>query len=664
MTQPNRMPSPHAADFSAPQIDPAAPVTFRLDGRRLTGFAGDTVLSALLANGIDIVGIHMGHPLALDETTAPPIALKGNEGQPDLSMPMALCPIVEGAEFITCAPKRIRTTLGKTLGALGTLPASLDLDLARGLPPVMPWIAGTPEVRVSADVAIVGGGLAGMAAALRACARGARAVLIERAPRLGGLAEYFGKVEGEATPRDMIGTLVGDLAGHEDAALYLGTEAFDLVDGQVHAIRVVVENGIPRPQRIAVGARHIVLATGEDERLPIFPGNRLPGVFRSAFAWRMASRYSLWRGASAHVHSTTNAGYRMALLGADCGKEIRRASDPRGNPQTRFIEFAKAYGFPLGWGVRIDAVTARDRGLAIRHADAATGRPAQGGVEADGLMVSGGWQPDLTLWLRAGGKAQWQASRECLVPKGHMAGVVFAGSAAGYKSQTGCVQSGEAAIDALFSGRMRDISDPQIAPVFETPDGPLTIARPAQRGEPPAYLAPGATLNALPAPRETGLRAIFLRAGPPSQAVTDRALAPLEAASAVHAGLVPTEAASLLCRERVILPRGFPGPPGTRTTGAPMPDALPAFLFGRFGARQTLWTLTPAAKRAFGPGCMVFVNSDDADPAQAIGVVVSQEGPATQALIGTGYLKRGDTAFIRDGLVAVPATLAERIKSD
>ncbi|WP_404405362.1 FAD-dependent oxidoreductase [Pelagibacterium halotolerans] len=664
MKQPNRMPDPHAADFSAPLIDPGAPVTFRLDGRQFTGFAGDTVLSALIANGIDTVGIHLGHPLALDDTSAPPVALRGNEGQPDLAMPMALCPVVEGAEFVTCAPKKVRTALGKALAGLRGQPVNLDLDLSRGLAPAMPWIAGSTEIHETADIVIVGGGLTGMAAALRACTRGARTVLIERAPRLGGMAEYFGKVEGEETPRDMIGTLVGDLAGHENATLYPGTDAFDLADGTVHAVRVLVENGIPRAQRIAVTARHVVLATGEQERLPIFPGNRLPGVLGSAFAWRLAARYSIWRGTSAHIHSTTNAGYRLALLGADCGKAIHRASDPRGNPQTRFIEFSKAYGFRLGWGVRLDTVGTKDGHLEIRHADAVTGKTAQGAVNADTLIVSGGWQPDLTLWLRTGGKAVWNVDRECLVPDGEVSGVVFAGSAAGYASQTGCIQSGEAAIDALFAGKQREISDPRIDPIFESPDGPLTLARPDQHGLPPAYLASGAALNVLAAPMEAGFRAAFKRAAPSSQPVMDRALSPLEAAGLVRAGLAPAESARTLCRERVILPRGFPQTPATRTASAPMPDEMPAFLNGRFGMRQALWVLTPEAGRIFGPGCLVFVNTDDTDPAKAIGVVVSDGALTPRALIASGFLKRGETAFIREGLVAVPAILTERLRAD
>lgn len=662
MTQPYRMQNPQPPEFSAPVIDREAPIAFRLDGRRFTGFSGDTVLSALLASGVDTLGLHRGHPHALDDASAPPVALKGNADRDDLAMPMALCPVTDGADLVTCAPKRMRRrALGGLLGGSGKPGASLDLDLGHGLPPAMPWITGAPEILQTVDVAIVGGGLAGMAAALAAAELGMRVALIERGPRLGGMAEYFGKVEGEATPREMIDHHASTLPAHRAVTLYLATHAFDIADGSVRAIRVALDNGIVRPQRIAVVAPHIVLATGEEERLPIFPGNRLPGVVPSAFAWRMAALYGVWRGESAHIHTTTNAGYRLALLGADCGKTIVRADDPRSDPRTRFIAFSKAYGFPLARGVRIDAVV-RDAGmLAIRHADASTGQVNPGPTGAASLIVSGGWQPDLALWLRAGGAAVWDAQSQCLVPKGKLSDIVFAGSAAGYASQTGCVQSGQAAVDALLSGTIRTVSDPRIDADFESPDGPLTVAAPSTPAQPPAYLAPGPALNALPTPRVSGLTTLFARARPAPRAIGDRALSVREAAGAIGAGRVPAEAATAFCHERVILPRGlFASASRPQDTGKP--HGLPPYLNARFGARQALWTLSPETGRHLGPGCLIFIDSDTTDPEKAIGVVVTdRESKEVRALIAPGRLRAGETAFIRDGLASVPATLIQRI---
>src|SRR5690606_13340261 len=92
-------------EFSRPVIDRAQPLRFRLNGRPITGFMGDTVLSALLASGIGTTGMLAGSPLALDEHTAPAIALAGNEERTDPAMPAVLCPAVNGASFVTLGPR-------------------------------------------------------------------------------------------------------------------------------------------------------------------------------------------------------------------------------------------------------------------------------------------------------------------------------------------------------------------------------------------------------------------------------------------------------------------------------------------------------------------------------------------------------------------------------
>ena len=91
-------------EFSRPVIDRTRPLRFRLNGRAFSGFEGDTVFTALIANGVHTAGKFGAHHIALDTYTAPPVALEGNEGRPDLAMPMTICPAVNGASLVSVGP--------------------------------------------------------------------------------------------------------------------------------------------------------------------------------------------------------------------------------------------------------------------------------------------------------------------------------------------------------------------------------------------------------------------------------------------------------------------------------------------------------------------------------------------------------------------------------
>ena len=639
-------------EFSRPVIDRAQPIRFRLNGRPITGFMGDTVLSALLANGIGTAGMLAGSPLALDEHTAPAIALAGNEERPDLAMPMALCPAVNGASFVTLGPRP-----GAPASLLSRLLMrrrdSLGLLYRGGSAEPGGWI-DTPATRhIAADVAIVGGGVAGLSAALAAAQRGLRVCLVEKEPTLGGLSVFYGKADGEPAPEDMIAGLVEKLGETGLITLLPATLAFDLEAGQIEAIRVTVKDSIPQPERLSIAAQTVVLATGTLGALPIFAGNRLPGVIEAGFAWRMAARYNIWPGRNALIHTATNVGYRMALLGAASGKTILRTGDQRIDPQTRFIEFCKAYGYRLGWGTAIAAVSPARRGaLSVAMADAETGASSGEPVAYDRLIVSAPRQPDLDLWARAGGNVHWNAEAGHLVPAGTLDGVVLAGSVAGYRSLAGCVDHGRAALD----GQERTVPDPQIDPIFETPDGKLTVSHPQARNTAPAFLAAGATRR-LTTPPARGWGRLIDLAG-------DRmepwgALTLPEITGEIVAGRLDPAFAANLCAERCVLPRLVaPGRTEPQSHHHPS-DGIPPYLEHRFGSGQAQWTLSPSEARRFDPGCLIFANTDHHAPLDAIGVVLADQSGTVRALLNAQGMKRGDMVYVRDGMKAVPARLVD-----
>src|SRR5690606_22747657 len=179
------------------------------------------------------------------------------------------------ADYVTIARRQKRSALARLLRR-GADTLGLDLDRSNAL--TQPWLGMVGEPGPQADLIVVGGGVAGMSAALAGARSGLRVLLVEATPQLGGASLLFGRQEGEDRPEDEIARLAGAIARTDAITVLNNAEVFGLRGGTVRLHQVQLRDGLPIDRVIYVSAHHIVLATGAIERLPVFPGNRLPGV--------------------------------------------------------------------------------------------------------------------------------------------------------------------------------------------------------------------------------------------------------------------------------------------------------------------------------------------------------------------------------------------------
>src|SRR5690606_8248806 len=204
--------------------------------------------------------------------------------------------------------------------------------------------------------------------------------------------------------------LVAAIAQDQTIVVMPGTQAIAARPGAVRVHGVTIIDGKPVARTQDLHAPHIVLATGVIERLPIFAGNRLPGVTTTLEAYSLASQFGVWPGKTALLATVTNAAYRLAVLAADGGVKVSRIIDGRPEPQSRFIEFSKAYGITMAAGTIPGTATlaAKQRQISLTPQSAFHHQPqAEPALAADRIIVCGGWQPDLTLWHMAGGESSW-----------------------------------------------------------------------------------------------------------------------------------------------------------------------------------------------------------------------------------------------------------------
>ena len=652
----NRLAAEAGKGFGGSAIDRGKPLRFRLDGRLISGFAGDTVLSAALASGIDTLGRHGEHPLGLTLRAAPPIAYAALAADPQRALPMARTPALDGADLVTMGGSRRASLLarlfqpGRTLGLVLDDPHALD----------EPWRQVRGVARDGGDLVVVGGGVAGLSAALAAARAGLRVTLVEAEPHPGGRSGLFGTQEGEDSPEASMGRLTAEVAASDAITVLTGTHAFALRPGLVRVHRVDLSGATAQGQVLDLAAPRIVLATGAVERLPLFAGNRLPGVVGTADAYALATRYGIWPGRRAVLATVSSPAYRLAMLASDAGIAIDRILDSRPRPSSRFIEFAKAYGIRQFPGtVPGSAQPAKAGGTVSVHLP---DRAEEEGIVTDRLVVCGGWQPDLTLWHVAGGDSVWEEVRHRLAARGTLDGIALAGSAAGYLTRRGCIQSGADAVDQLLGRERRPVDDPVIEALYETPDDPAFAAGP-RPDKAPCYLDDGPDLLERPAPRRRRWRDLFgrqRRAGLPALSEAPQPLAIGHVAAGVDLGLIPAASAGIVAQERVALvplagPEAVPEP----EDAAPAPADVPFYLAGRFGPDARVLLVVPEEERLLETGALIYPNSDGTDPLQAIGVVLRPCPGGATALLRGDIPSSGRLLTVRDHGRPVPARTAQ-----
>ncbi|MDP1731775.1 MAG: FAD-binding protein, partial [Devosia sp.] len=480
-----------------------------------------------------------------------------------------------------------------------------------------------------------------------------------------GDARFFGAVESEEPPDVAVARLAAQLARMESVTVLTRAEAWGLAGTTVRAHQVEMEDGRAAGRALTIRAKRVVLATGAIERLPVFPGNRLPGIGGAIAAFHLADRYGVWPGKRTIFNTPHNFGYRLALLANDAGLQVERITDTRVNPQSRFVDFCKASGIAMTFGLAPKAaVPAKSGGggLSVRFAVAIEGvRQDSAAMRVDRFIAAGGWQPELSLWLMGGGRCGWNPRAAWLEAQGCVDGVVLAGSASGYRNCSACMQSGRSAIGALLGRPTAPIADRQIDAVYESPDGPTPVAMAGEPVRARSYLDAGFDMVARPTHRRRGPAAVFTAQPQP--------LGLEDIVAAVQAGDLPANEAGVVAAERCLGP-GMIADSGWRVPPAPAGTAViatpPAYLAGRFGPKPRLAIVGAGDARHFEPGCLIFLTSDRTDPARAIGVIVGSAPGGRSgglALIGAASGGVGAKVYVRDSSGPVQAALLERLKA-
>jgi methylglutamate dehydrogenase subunit C len=436
--------------------DPARPVRFRFDGRVLQGIAGDTLASALLANGCRLIGRSFKYHRPRGVVTAGPeepcalVDVIGAQGRE----PNCLATTLSLHEGLVAESQNRWPSLAFDALALNDLlgrflPAGFYyktfmtpawawervyeplIRRAAGLgriEPVVPAHTIQDEtVHEHTDVLVVGGGAAGLAAARRLGSCGLRVLLAEQDVVLGGGALLD---PGCRAWRERTCAALGGL--HAVRCLPRTTVLGAYGHGVFAALEMLTPDearafGGMRERMRVIRARAVILATGAIERLVAFSGNDRPGVMLAGAALGYLQRYGVAVGRRPVLFVNNDEAYETAFALKSAGIDCACIIDVR--PTSLATAHARSLGLKVETGAVVDGVRGRRevRAVKVRGLD---GR-RRGHLDTDCVLVSGGHSPATALALQLGAHAQWNAETAAFEVSSLPSGVWVAGAARG-----------------------------------------------------------------------------------------------------------------------------------------------------------------------------------------------------------------------------------------
>ncbi|WP_340384578.1 sarcosine oxidase subunit delta family protein [Streptomyces sp. SS7] len=391
------------------RIDRGTPLTFTFDGTEYQGYRGDTLASALLANGVirAATSIKLGRPRGIFSAGVeePNAVIQIEAPFPEPMLPATAVELYDGL-VASSLPGQ---------GRLATEPDPARYD----------------AVHAHCDLLIVGAGPAGLAAAAAAARSGARVILADDQPEPGG------SLLGSGEHLDWVRTVGALLEAAPEVRVLQRTTVFGHYDDN-HLLAVERRTnhlGAAAPAKTSrervwrIRARRVVLATGAHERSLAFADNDRPGVMLAASARTYLHRHGVLPGRRAVVFTTNDSAYTAALDLRAAGVDVAAVVDTR-TDAGEWGRRAEAAGIEVLTGHAVIGTEGEARLSAVTVAPFGE---TEGGreVAADLLLVSGGWNPVAHLFSQSGGRLRYDDTLGSFVPDTGRQAVEVAGSASG-----------------------------------------------------------------------------------------------------------------------------------------------------------------------------------------------------------------------------------------
>ncbi|HCX87348.1 MAG TPA: sarcosine oxidase subunit alpha [Gammaproteobacteria bacterium] len=506
-------------------IDRSRRIHFKFNGRDYSGHPGDTLASALLAQGVRLFGrsfkYHRPRGVVGAGAEEPNALVQVGEGA--YRTPNLRATQVELYEGLTARTVNGWPNLAFDIGAINNrlsrlLPAGFYYKTFMW--PRFAWLRYEHHIRHAAglghapslpdpdhydkrhahcDVFIAGAGPAGLVAALGAARAGARVMLVDEQAQLGGSLLHAPAAIGGGSGPEWVSELEAELKSCPEVTVLTRATVSGYYD---HNFLVVNErrtdhvgpgqsdSRLSRERLWRVRAKQVVIATGAIERPLVFDGNDTPGVMLASAVSTYIRRYALAPGRSGAVFTNNDSGYQAALDMVSAGMDVRAVVDAREKPGASVLAAVSAHGIPVYPGSVVPAVRSGLQGL--QQIELATLSPGgddilshKGLVDCQVLAMSGGWSPAVHLHSQSGGRPRYDEAHACFVPGPSVQAERSAGACRGSFTLSACLHEGaDAGISAAAQSgwpggyvdipATEEIDEAPLQALWEVPAGTLS----------------------------------------------------------------------------------------------------------------------------------------------------------------------------------------------
>ncbi|EIE50002.1 sarcosine oxidase subunit alpha [Salipiger aestuarii] len=449
------------------RVDLSRPVTFTFDGKTCAGGRGDTVASALLAQGTHLMGRSFKYHRprgAVAAGSEEPNALIGTRRGPGRFEPNTRATVQEIYEGLQTRSQNTCPSLKFDVGAVND--AAYMLFSAGFYYKTFMWPRSfwdkvyEPFVRAAAglgvcpseedpdhyasrnlhcDVLVVGAGPTGIAAARAASADGLCVVLVDEHSEAGGtlLSEPQAVIDGVPA----WDWLARELAALKDTGVKVMTRTTAIAYYHQNMVGLCekltdhlaqLPDDTPRERLWRVRAGQVVLAQGALEKPLVFHGNDRPGIMLAGSAQTYLNRYGVLVGRRPVVVTSHDSAWFAAFDLADAGAQVQAIVDLRADVPEALMQQARARGIPLKLSHTATATRGRLRVKSIRvNPVTGTGVGSPEVIACDAVLMSGGWTPSLHLFSHTRGKLAWDDDRTTFLPGETPEACVIAGASRG-----------------------------------------------------------------------------------------------------------------------------------------------------------------------------------------------------------------------------------------
>ncbi len=447
------------------RLTPALTARFTIDGRTLTAYEGDTVASAMIANGMHLAGRSFKYHRPRGILTAgpeEPNALLDVSRDAARRQPNVRATVQEVFDGMKIETQNRWPSLSLDIGEVNNL---LSPFFAAGfyyktfMWPKAAWhqiyepfirrAAGLGHAPKEADpdhyanryahcdVLVIGGGAAGLASALAAAQTGVRVMIVDEQPEMGGAFHFDtgATVDGQSG-WDWAQATVAKLKGMSNVTVLSRTTAFGYHNHNYVALVERVTDHIakpgknqPRERLWQVRAKRVIIASGAIERHMVFANNDRPGIMLAAAGRTYLNHFGVAVGAKVGVYTAHDSAYEAAIDLKKAGVSVPVIVDAREKPGEGVLAQARALGIEVltGHGVVDTAGRLRVRSITVRRNGGGSTRK----IEVDALLMSAGWTPSVHMFSQSRGKLRYDAANDRFLPDVYVQDCVSVGGCNG-----------------------------------------------------------------------------------------------------------------------------------------------------------------------------------------------------------------------------------------